>query len=101
MLTRAQTRLIGRRLLQILPVVVLATFVVFGLLQLVPGDIAITLAGENATEVKRTPFSESTRCRTCLVSTSHSANDWSLLAVASFAPSGDKAIRRIWDSCPS
>jgi peptide/nickel transport system permease protein len=50
MLTRSQTRLIGRRMLQILPVIVLATFVVFGLLQLVPGDIAITLAGENATD---------------------------------------------------
>jgi peptide/nickel transport system permease protein len=32
------------------PVLVLATFVVFGLLKLMPGDIAITLAGENATE---------------------------------------------------
>ncbi len=44
--------MIGRRLLQILPVIVLATFVVFGLLQLVPGDIAVTLAGENATDAR-------------------------------------------------
>ena len=36
--------------MQALPVLVLATFVVFGLLKLMPGDIAITLAGENATE---------------------------------------------------
>jgi peptide/nickel transport system permease protein len=50
MLSRSQISLIGRRLVQIAPVVVLATLVVFGLLQLVPGDIAITLAGENATD---------------------------------------------------
>ena len=41
---------IWRRLLQTLPVIVFATFVVFSLLKLVPGDIALTLAGENATE---------------------------------------------------
>jgi peptide/nickel transport system permease protein len=50
MLTRARRRLIGRRLLQVIPVVVLATFIVFGLLKLVPGDIALTLAGENASD---------------------------------------------------
>jgi peptide/nickel transport system permease protein len=50
MLTRARRRLIGRRLLQVVPVVVLATFMVFGLLKLVPGDIALTLAGENASD---------------------------------------------------
>src|SRR3954447_7636041 len=50
MLTRARRRLIGRRLLQVVPVVVLATFMVFGLLKLVPGDIAQTLAGENASD---------------------------------------------------
>ena len=44
--------MIGRRLAQIVPVIVLATFVVFGLLQLVPGDIAVTLAGENATDAR-------------------------------------------------
>jgi len=43
-------RVVRRRLLQAVPVLVLATFVVFGLLKLMPGDIAITLAGENATE---------------------------------------------------
>ncbi len=42
-------RLVGRRILQTLPVVVLATFVVFGLMHLVPGDPAVTLAGEYAT----------------------------------------------------
>jgi peptide/nickel transport system permease protein len=41
-----------RRLLQTLPVVVFATFVVFALLKLVPGDIAMTLAGENATDAR-------------------------------------------------
>jgi peptide/nickel transport system permease protein len=35
--------------LQIIPVIVLATFIVFGLLQLVPGDPAVTLAGDSAT----------------------------------------------------
>lgn len=45
-------RLVGRRLAQIVPVMVLATFVVFGLLYLVPGDIAVTLAGENATDAR-------------------------------------------------
>jgi peptide/nickel transport system permease protein len=50
MFASARLRVIRRRLLQALPVLVLATFVVFGLLKLMPGDIAITLAGENATE---------------------------------------------------
>src|SRR5262245_4965438 len=42
--------LIGRRLLQVLPIVVFATFVVFSLLHLVPGDPAIALAGDYATK---------------------------------------------------
>jgi peptide/nickel transport system permease protein len=49
MMNRDALRASGRRALQVLPVVVLATLVVFLLLQLVPGDPAITLAGENAT----------------------------------------------------
>ena len=44
------TRLVLRRLAQMAPVVVLATFVVFALVQLIPGDIAITLAGEGVSE---------------------------------------------------
>jgi peptide/nickel transport system permease protein len=47
---RHQWVFLWRRLLQAAPVVVFATFVVFSLLKLVPGDIAVTLAGENATE---------------------------------------------------
>ncbi|MFO1116017.1 MAG: ABC transporter permease [Beijerinckiaceae bacterium] len=43
-------RVIGRRLLQAAPVLVLATFIVFGLLKLLPGDVAVTLAGDNATD---------------------------------------------------
>jgi peptide/nickel transport system permease protein len=43
-------RVIGRRLLQAVPVIVLSTFIVFGMLKLVPGDIAVTLAGDNASE---------------------------------------------------
>ncbi len=43
-------RVIGRRLLQAAPVIVLATFIVFGLLKLLPGDVAVTLAGDNATD---------------------------------------------------
>ena len=42
--------LIGRRLWQLLPIVVFATFVVFSLLQLVPGDPAVTLAGDYASK---------------------------------------------------
>ena len=52
MLTRNRLRLIRRRLVQIVPVILLATFVVFGLQQLVPGDIAVTLAGDNATDAR-------------------------------------------------
>jgi len=47
-----KTRLALRRLAQVLPVIVFATFVVFGLLKLVPGDIAVTLAGDNATDAR-------------------------------------------------
>ena len=50
MARRSPARVIGGRLLQALPVIVFATFVVFALLKLVPGDIAVTLAGDNATE---------------------------------------------------
>lgn len=44
--------MIRRRLLQAIPVILLATFIVFGLLKLVPGDIAVTLAGDNATDAR-------------------------------------------------
>jgi peptide/nickel transport system permease protein len=47
-MTRApRLRMIGWRVVQMAPVVVLATLVVFGLMQLVPGDPAVVLAGEN------------------------------------------------------
>lgn len=46
----ARHRMIVRRLAQAVPVVILATFIVFALLKLVPGDIAATLAGDNASE---------------------------------------------------
>lgn len=42
-------RLLLRRLLQVVPIIVLATFVVFGLLHLTPGDPAMMLAGDNPT----------------------------------------------------
>jgi len=45
-------RLLARRLAQALPVVLLATFFAFGLLKLVPGDIAVTLAGDNASDAR-------------------------------------------------
>lgn len=48
--TRAKKALIARRVLQAVPVVLLATIIVFGLLKLVPGDVAITLAGDNASD---------------------------------------------------
>lgn len=43
-------RVLMRRLAQTIPVVLLATFLVFTLLKLVPGDIAYALAGDNASE---------------------------------------------------
>lgn len=50
MLAPAKRRMIRRRMLQAIPVIILATLIVFGLLKLVPGDIAVTLAGDNATD---------------------------------------------------
>ena len=52
MARRSPARVIGGRLLQALPVILLATFMVFALLKLVPGDIAVTLAGDNATDAR-------------------------------------------------
>ena len=52
MARRSPAKVIGSRLLQALPVMLLATFMVFSLLKLVPGDIAVTLAGENATDAR-------------------------------------------------
>lgn len=52
MLNRPQRRMIASRLLQAVPVLVLATFMVFTLMQLLPGDVAITLAGESATTAR-------------------------------------------------
>lgn len=49
---RPLARVIGSRLLQALPVLLMATFIVFGLLKLLPGDIAVTLAGDNASDVR-------------------------------------------------
>lgn len=50
MLAPAKRRMIRRRMLQAIPVIILATLIVFGLLKLVPGDIAVTLAGDNASD---------------------------------------------------
>ena len=47
---RGKWEFLWRRLLHAVPVILFATFVVFSLLKLVPGDIAMTLAGENATD---------------------------------------------------
>src|SRR6185503_15899132 len=54
MARRSPARVIGGRLLQAVPVILLATFMVFALLKLVPGDIAVTLAGDNATDARIT-----------------------------------------------
>jgi peptide/nickel transport system permease protein len=48
--SRLRGNLLLRRLLQAMPVLAFATFVVFGLLKLVPGDIAISLAGDNPSD---------------------------------------------------
>ncbi len=45
MANRVKQRMVGARLLQSLPILVLATFIVFCLMQLIPGDVAVTLAG--------------------------------------------------------
>src|ERR1700687_2897459 len=52
MARRSPIKVIGSRVLQALPVMLLATFMVFSLLKLVPGDIAVTLAGDNATDTR-------------------------------------------------
>ncbi len=49
MIERRTVRIVGYGLLQAGPVLIVATFMVFALLHLVPGDLAITLAGESAT----------------------------------------------------
>jgi peptide/nickel transport system permease protein len=48
-MSRRLALVIGSRLLQVVPVVILATVAIFGLLQLVPGDPAAVIAGEYAT----------------------------------------------------
>ena len=49
-MNRRRWRLVLWRAAQVIPVVILATLVVFLLLHLVPGDPAVMLAGENATD---------------------------------------------------
>lgn len=51
-MSRTKQLMLLNRLLQAIPIMILATFLVFSLLQLVPGDIAITIAGENASEAR-------------------------------------------------
>ncbi|MDR3467221.1 MAG: ABC transporter permease [Xanthobacteraceae bacterium] len=48
----SKSAVIGRRLVQAVPVLVLSTFIVFALLKLVPGDVAVTLAGDNASDAR-------------------------------------------------
>ena len=43
-------RFIGKRLLAIIPVVVVVTFLVFVLIELAPGDAANTIAGHTASQ---------------------------------------------------
>src|SRR4029078_2470654 len=50
----SHARVIGGPPVQALPVILLATFMVFALLKLVPGDIAVTLAGDIATHARST-----------------------------------------------
>ncbi|WP_127103928.1 ABC transporter permease [Pararhodobacter zhoushanensis] len=45
-------KMVLRRLAQLIPVMIIATFVVFALVFLMPGDPAVTLAGEFATEAR-------------------------------------------------
>ncbi len=50
MMSRSKQLMLLNRLVQAIPIMILATFLVFSLMQLVPGDIAHTIAGENASE---------------------------------------------------
>ena len=43
-------RFIGKRLLAIIPVVVVVTFLVFVLIELAPGDAANSIAGDGASQ---------------------------------------------------
>ena len=49
MISRDRQRMIGRRILQAIPVLLLVTFFSFLLLHLSPVDPAVLLAGENPT----------------------------------------------------
>ena len=69
MARRSPARVIGGRLLQALPVILLATFMVFALLKLVPGDIVSFRAPSGAKLVRilslparRGPPSEAASC---------------------------------------
>ncbi|MFV8836409.1 ABC transporter permease [Aquisalimonas sp. APHAB1-3] len=50
MISRAKQQMLLGRLLQAIPIMILATFLVYSLMQLIPGDVAVTLAGENASD---------------------------------------------------
>lgn len=50
MARRSTARIIGSRLLQALPVVLCATLIVFALVNLLPGDVAAVIAGDNASD---------------------------------------------------
>src|SRR5258705_3957776 len=52
MARRSPAKVIRSRLLQALPVILMGTFMGFSLLKLVPGDIAVTLAGDNASDIR-------------------------------------------------
>ena len=52
MISRDRQRMIGRRILQAVPVLLLVTFFSFLLLHLSPVDPAVLLAGENPTPVQ-------------------------------------------------
>ena len=51
---------VGARLIQAVPVLLLASLVIFGFIRLIPGDPALALAGQNATP------SRSRRCAIAL-----------------------------------
>ena len=82
-------QLIVRRLLIMIPVLFLVSLMVFSLILLVPGDPAVTLAGENATEEQidatRSGWVWTTRC-----SSSTAAG----CPVSSRATSGRRCSRR-------
>ena len=92
-------RALGTRLLQLVPIMILVSLASFVLIDLLPGDPAIAILGENATP-ETGPVCPRRTCRSRPVFTSQSRAVWSRLPVARVRPSGEKAMDRMPSACP-